>query len=441
MSALAEPQAAAVPSRAEVKDLLAKALSRATAEHVEAGLLATSEGSTRFSGNAITQNIAESDCRLWVKAAFGQRAGQADTNDLSDEGIARAVARAEAAAKASAPDLEYLPPVPPQAVVDAEEFDPATAGADPEARAAWIRAAIRAAGNDAPLSGSTATTTMARAVANSRGHFAFHRDTRARFTATAVAPDSTGWAEGQSWRMGDLDPAALARRASEKARLGAHPRTLEPGTYPVILEPAAAAEYLSFLLWSMDAKAAEEGRSCMSGKLGTTVANPTVTLTSDPARPGCQTAPFLADGLPIPRTPWIEKGVLKNLATSRFWAQKSGKAPTGDPANLLVDGGKTPLEEMIRSTERGILVTRFWYIRFVEPMTLLLTGMTRDGLFWIENGKVSHGLKNLRFNESPFRTLQHVEALGTPERCGEYHTSLVPPMKISRFTFSSGTTF
>ncbi len=441
MSATAQIASAALPSEAEARDLLGRALARGSAEHLEAGLEANCSGSTRFSGNAITQNISQSDCRIWVRAAFGQRVGQADTNDLSDEGIARAVVRAETAARASAPDLEYLPPLPPQAYPPGEDFDPATAQASPDVRASWIRDAVRDAGAETPLSGSTATAATAKAVANSRGLFAFHRDTHARFTATAVAPDSSGWAEGQSWRMKDLDPASLARRAAGKALAGARPRDLAPGTYPVILEPAAVAEYLTWMMWSMGAKAADEGRSCMSGKLGTSLGAPAVTLWSDPSHPACRTAPFLLDGMPIPTSRWVEHGTLKHLATSRFWAARTGKAPTGEASNLLVAGGTTPLEEMIRGTERGILVTRFWYIRFVNPMTLLLTGMTRDGLFWIENGRISHGLRNQRFNESPLRTLQHVEALGTPERCGEYHPTLAPAMKVSRFTFSSSTTF
>ncbi len=441
MSTPAPARSATLPSREEALALLRGALAKASAEHVEVGLRAGSHGATRFSGNAITQNISEEDMRLSVKAAFGQKAGQAETNDLSEEGIARAVARAEEIAKASAPDQEYLPPLPPQAYATSGRFDAALASADPELRAEWVVRAIRAAPKGLPLSGSTATMATVTAVANSRGLAAYHRATDARFTVTALTPDSSGWAEGQAHEASGLDPAALATHAVEKARRSASPKTLEPGVYPVILEPAAVAEYLSFLVWSMGAKPADEGRSCMTGKLGTALLSPTITLASDPARPGCETVPFQDDGLPAPRVRWIDGGICKQLVTSRFWGQKTGKPVTGSPANLILEGGKASLDDMIRDTERGVLVTRFWYIRFVDPMSLLLTGMTRDGLFWIENGKIAHGLRNMRFNESPLRTFKHVEALGACALAGEYLPAFVPPVKVAQFTFSSGTTF
>jgi predicted Zn-dependent protease len=432
---------ATLPSREEALALLRSALAKASAEHVETSLHAVSHGATRFSGNAITQNISEEDMRLCVKAAFGQKTGQAETNDLSEEGIARAVARAEEIAKASAPDQEYLPPLPAQSYAASERFDPALAAADPGLRAEWVLQAVRAAPKGVSLSGSTATMGSVTAVANSRGLAAYHRDSNARFTVTALTPDSSGWAEGQAHETSGVDPAALAARAVEKARRSAAPKALEPGVYPVILEPAAVAEYLSFLIWSMGAKPADEGRSCMTGKLGAALASPSVTLASDPARAGCETVPFLEDGLPAPRTRWIDGGTCRQLVTSRFWGQKTGKPVTGAPSNLILEGGKTSLDDMIRDTERGVLVTRFWYIRFVDPMSLLLTGMTRDGLFWIEDGKIRHGLKNMRFNESPLRTFKHVEALGPCTLAGEYLPAFVPPVKVSQFTFSSGTTF
>ena len=430
-----------LPSRQEAQDLLKCALAKATAEHVEIALSAERKGSTRFSANTITQNIADDDARLRVRAAWGQKVGQAETNDLSDEGIARAVARAEAIAKASAPDLEYLPPLGPQRYAESAAYDAAAGEASPDLRAEWVVAAVKSAPKGVTLSGSTATSGQVTALANSKGLLAYHRASDARFTATAIAPDSSGWAEGLGHRAADMDPAALAREAGEKALRSAAPRDLVPGAYPVILEPAAAAEYLTFLLWSYNAKPADEGRSCMTGKAGTAIAASNVTLSSDPARPGCDTVPFCGDGLPAPKATWIDKGVASRLVTSRFWGQKTGKPVTGQPTNLILEGGTTPLESMIRNTERGVLVTRFWYIRFVDPMTLLLTGMTRDGLFWIENGKIAHGLRNMRFNDSPLRTLKHVEALGAGRLVGEYVPAFMPPVKLGQFTFSSATTF
>jgi predicted Zn-dependent protease len=193
------------------------------------------------------------------------------------------------------------------------------------------------------------------------------------------------------------------------------------------------------MAWSMDAKAADEGRSAFSGKEGNAVGNALITLQSLPTHPECPAEPFFEDGMPTPDVTWIENGVLKTLIYSRYWAQKQGKPFTGYPSNLILRGGSHTLQDLIAQVDDGLLITRFWYIRYVDPMQLLLTGMTRDGVYRIQGGKVTHAVKNLRFNESPLVVMQNVRLLGTPQRVEG--SMLAPPMVVENFTFSSTTTF
>ncbi|MGC8669026.1 MAG: metallopeptidase TldD-related protein, partial [Chthonomonadales bacterium] len=198
---------------------------------------------------------------------------------------------------------------------------------------------------------------------------------------------------------------------------------------------------LAYLMWSLDAKAADEGRSAFSGRLGQKVAADTITLMSDPAHPDCPAAPFFDDGSPVPATQWIRDGILRRLATSRFWAAKTGQPFTGRPVNLIFAGTELPLEKMIASTEKGLLVTRFWYIRSVDPMRLLLTGMTRDGLFRIERGEIAGGARNLRFNESPLAMLARTVQIGKSVLQADMGMAFVPPIKVEEFHFTSATEF
>jgi predicted Zn-dependent protease len=426
----------------EARALLERALKFAQAEYTELVLSGGSEASTRFANNAITQNIARTDARLMVKAAFGNRVGQVRTNKFDDDSLRNAVRRAEEIARLSEPDTEYMPPIAPREYVTVEEWDEATAAATPEERAAVIRAGIEkveAAGLNS--AGSYATDGGFTAVTNSRGLFACHRATSARYLCTAMTPDSSGWAESSHWAAGKVDGPAAAERAMGKAQAARAPQAVEPKDYTVIMEPAAVAEMLGFLAWTMDAKAADEGRSAFTGRLGERIAGDNITLSSRPDHPGCPGAPFFEDGMPVPAVHWIEKGVVKNLCYSRFWAEKTGREFTGRPTNLLMQGGDSSLEEMIAATGEGILITRFWYIRFVDPMKLLLTGMTRDGLFLVRDGRIVSGIKNMRFNESPLVMLANTVALGKPVYLGGYFNALIPPIKVENFTFSSGTQF
>jgi predicted Zn-dependent protease len=436
----------------DAQAIIAKALALAKAEHCEVTLTGANNASTRFSNNAITQNIAKTDATLTVLSAYGQTKGKAATNDFSDAGIASCVQRAEEIAKHSAPDTEYLPPVPQPAYQDVKAHYPATGAFTPDDRAKAIRESCGLCEKAGlALAGSYANDTGFVAVGNSKGLFAYWPFSDARFISTVLTGDSSGWAESVSNDVAQVNPLTATGIAKQKAEAARNPVAVEPRKYTVILEPAAAAEMILFMLFSMDAKAAHEGRNGFAGKENTPIASPLITLRNRPDHPGCPGSPFLSgdwewvlpvtSGMQVPETTWIEKGVLRSLMYSRFWAGKTGHAYTGMPSNLILEGSDASLEEMIAAVDDGLLVTRFWYIRYVDPMTMLFTGMTRDGLFRIEKGKVTRGVKNMRFNESPLAMLKNTVKVGKAVRTGIGLPNLTPPLLVKDFTFTSGTSF
>ncbi len=429
-------------TREEAKQILDRALSFVSADEATALLSESSEAATRFANSEITQNVARSDMKCEIRVAFGNRVGSASINSFDDESLQSAVQRAEAMAKVAAPDTEFVPCPGPADAPEVRAFDPSVASVDPMQRADAVKTAV-AEGDRAgvKLAGSFTARTTTEALANTKGAFFFHPETFARFVCTAMTDSSSGWAEGVSHRLGDIDPAALAARAANKANAGRDPVEVEPGDWTVVLEPPAVADMLVFIAYSMDAKAAIEGRSVFAGKEGTDVAGPHALLCSDPAHPTCPATPFHTDGMPAHRVEWVQQGRLNTLSYDRYWAEKQGKPYTGAPSNFVMAGGQATEEEMISRVKRGLLVTRFWYIRHVDPMQLILTGMTRDGLFLIENGEVTRGVKNLRFNESPLIMLKNVEALGKPKRCGSWAPIEAPGILAHAYTFTSGTSF
>ncbi len=421
-----------------------RALSFATADCTEVHVASGHFGSTRFSSNVITQNLVETDQSVVISSAFDNKVGTAQANDLSEDTLRELVARAEAIAKASEPDTEYVPPVGPQHYEEIPAFSEATSAFSPDDRARAVQAATSQAvrrNGGMRMAGSCASGSSVSAMANSNGAFAYHQSSNYAFTVTAIGEDSSGWAEQSGTDVAELDADAVAARAYEKARLAAAPQEIEAKPYTTILEPAAACEFLQFMMWNMDAKEADEGRSAFAGKEGTSIGVPAIRISTDPTNRDCPGRPWTSGGEPAPKVTWIENGTLGTLAYSRFWAKKKGRPFTGRSTNFVLDGQGHSLDDMIASVDEGLLVTRFWYIRSVDPMTLLHTGMTRDGLFLIENGKVKCGVKHMRFNESPLRMLSQVEMLGRPTPVSMHGRAIVPPIKVAQFQFTSGTTF
>ena len=427
-------------------EILDKVLEIADAEAVEARLTSGPQSATRFADNLITQNIHYTNTMLTVECAYGQSHGAATTNDLSDSSLKNLVGRAQAAAKVSPPDPEYMPPVEPSETgryTKPQGYFEQTELLSPLAKAEAIsRASSTVSAKGLRLSGAYTTGADFTAVANSAGLRAYYRETTAEIHTTVLGDTGSGWAEKIASSVGDIDIDGVVSRALGIAQRAQNPADVKPGKYTVIMSPAALGELLVFLFWDgFDAKAADEGRTFMRGRLGTKVCGEQITIRSDPADERCPSIPFLDDGFPAPQLPWIENGIAANLVYSRYWAKKQGKEPTGHPTNIIMDGKNSTIEEMITSTKKGLLVTRFWYIRTVDPMVPLVTGMTRDGLFMIENGKIGGPVKNLRFNDNPLDVLNRVEAIGRPCRTGEYIDMLVPPVKVRDFNFTSTTEF
>lgn len=425
--------------------VLEQVLKMAAAENVTASLSGSDAASTRLADNAITQNIRCARTGLQVECAYGKSHGAAATDDLSLSALRAAVERAQAIARAAPPDPEYMPPVEAAA---ARQYAPvrayfdATAGLSPLAKAQQLAAAaqnVQAAG--LRLAGAYANGASFQALANSAGLRAYHTSTDASLHATVLGPAGSGWAERLSNNAADIRVAEAVDEARDIAQRAQNPQPLAAGKYDVVLSPAAVGELLLFTFWcGFDAKAADEGRTFLRGQLGHQVFGDAITLRSAPADARCPGTPFQEDGLASCALPWVERGVVTNLCYSRYWAAQQRKTPTGWPANLLMDGGSAAVEQMIGSIARGLLVTRFWYIRHVDPMIPLLTGMTRDGLFLIEQGRVSRPVRNMRFNENMVDALNRVELLGPVARTGDM-PMLTPALKIRGFNFTSTTEF
>jgi len=414
-------------------------------------------GNTRFAGGEITTSGEANDATVTVVSTIGKRRASASTNVLEDASLRRTVDLAERLAKLSPEDPEIMPDLTSQTYSPVRGFIDATANLGGEARAAAAKRVIERAADTGKAAGEVfvagylEANANARAIVNSSGLFAYHRSTDANLSTTVRTPDGTGsgWASAGARNWSAIDPAALGVRAAQKAVASRNPTAIEPGMYTVVLEPQAVADLVPQLGGAFNARAADEGRSPFSKKgggtrLGEKIADERVTIYSDPTDADLLAAPFDGEGLPIQRRVWIEKGVLKNLTYSRFWAQKQGVQPTGGgggfggggfPGGLKMNGGTKSLDELIAGTQRGILVTHFFYIRSLDQRTVMLTGLTRDGTFLIENGKVTKSLKNFRWNESPLFMLNKIEEVGRaePTAAGQ----VMPSLRVKDFNFTS----
>lgn len=436
----------------EAKKTIERILSLAGPGEWEVELSARTSSHTRFARNEIGTSGFVEDVDLGVTARQDGRSGTVGTNDLSTAGLKAALARAAEMRDFMPVDPETVEMLPVQKYPTLEKYDDATALARAADRAHGVKATLGLAQRRSLTSaGFFENGVSHRAIGNSRGNFGYHLSTDAEFSVTMRTADGTGsgWAAGSSPRLRDLDAKSLARSAADKGVASAAPRDVPPGDYTVILEPAAVAALLQTLqLGALQARAADEGRSVFSkqgggSRVGEKVAHESVTLRTDPFDARLPGAPWsvrggfgegATDGLPNRRIAWIEKGVLKTLYADRYWAGKTGVEATPFPGSLVLDGGKESLAALIAGTERGLLVTRFWYIRTVNPQTWQLTGLTRDGLFLIEKGKITHPATNLRFNESPLVMLANVEGMTAAVPAGRM---VVPAIRSREFTFTS----
>ena len=438
-------------SRADAEAIAEKVLSFSTADEARVNIFGGSVGNTRFARNQVSTSGDTYDVNVFVTSAFGKRTASATTNSLDDEALRTVVQTSERLARLVPEDPEYMGELAPQQYLPVEPYFDATADLTPVDRARAIMEVARPARTQGlNATGYLTNSTQSQAVANKKGLFAYARATSASFTTTVRTPDGTGsgWASAGDNDWTRVNVADAGERAIRKAEASRNPRAVEPGEWTVILEPTAVANLVGLMAFAMNARQADEGRSFFSkpgggNKIGEKFVDERITITSDPADPRAPFAPFDFEGLPAGRATWVENGVLRDLFYDRFWASKSNRQPNSFPGSWAMTGGNATMDEMIRSTDRGLLVTRMWYIRSLDPRTVLFTGLTRDGTFLIENGRVTSAVKNLRWNESPIFLLNNIEMMSAPVRVnaddgGEDGGSvLVPAIKARDFTFSS----
>ncbi|GAA0638593.1 TldD/PmbA family protein [Brevundimonas lenta] len=433
---------------AQAKAILTKVVGLSTADECVAQLNGGTRGNIRFALNNVSTSGIVDDIELAVQVAFGKRVGIATINQFDDASLERVVRRAEELARLAPENPEFMPAIEAQTFTPTATFSPATAAITPADRARAATASIapcKASGLTA--AGYLEDVTGFVCFLNSKGNYGYQTSTSVDYTCTVRTEDGrgSGWVGHNVQDMAAFDADADVRIAMRKASASADAMALEPGKYTVILEPAAAAGLIGFMMNFFDARSADEGRSFLSkpgggNKIGEQVFGPEVSFHTDPAYPDAAVYPWDNEGMPRAPMPIVENGRIVNLEYSRYWAQKQGKTALAGTGNLIMAGGDKSTADLIRSTDRGILVTRTWYIRMVDPQTVLLTGLTRDGTFYIENGQIKHPIKNFRFNESPVIMLNNVEELGRPVRVqsdeGGY-VMVLPAMKLRDFTFTS----
>ncbi len=443
-------------TREQVKAITDKVLNMAKADGVEVAFAGGERSATRYANSTITANLVEHDQQVTITVYYGQKAASTSTHQFDDASLKSAIEQAQELAKRRPDNPELMPLVkPPQEYMPVDAALQQAVDFGPAERARLVKQSVDVCEKKGVLgSGYIPKLHWTDALANSEGLFAYNRYAEASFILTCRTPDGTGsgWAGTTGLKdVSKIDAAALTETASDKALKSRKPKALEPGNYTVILEPRPAARFLSLALFAFNARPAEEGRSFMSGKergatkLGQKVFGDNITIRSEIGNQVLRQTPIGPEGLGAQPVTWVEKGVVKNLYYDRYWAKKQGKpfTPTSPQQSLVMEGGDATVEEMVKSTKRGLLVTFFWYIRPVDQMTLLNTGMTRDGLFLIENGEIVGPVQNFRWNDGPARGFNNVTMLGRPipMHIGEAYdnpgTALVPAMKIEDFRMTS----
>ena len=388
--------------------------------HVLVSLWSGRSANTRFARSEVTSCGDAQEDRLSVTLGLGKRHASAAFNQIDAASVRETVERAYRMAKVAPEDPEWLPALGPQnylAIPSSHDGEVARLMASD--RASAVKRALDAAADRLDVAGYVEHAAGTTLIATSRGARGSHRATSLKMSTTARTREGrgSGWAGAASRRAAEVVPAAIVDRAVDKAVRAKSPRPLEPGRYTVVLEPAAVAELLSFFDSALGAREADEGRSFFGAaggnKVGQKLFSEHVTLKSDPADPKFPGAPFDPEGVSLKSTTWVDRGKLSALRYTRYWAQKNGKEPTGAHGGLTLAPGRHSAAELIAGVKKGLLVTRFWYSRWLDPQSLLVTGLTRDGLFLIENGEVTAPVNNFRYNESVAHFLQNVDAVGS----------------------------
>ena len=454
----------------KAEQIFDRAKKYSSSDELEIIFNSTNHALTRFANNTIHQNVAELTEAASIRVAFDGKTARASTNRFDDESLKRAVQSAESIAKVQEPDPELLP------MADAAEGKGASAPSRWFEQTAAITPAERAEGvgkivgvakkNKLVTAGIYSSSQMAEGVVNSKGLSVFHRQTSAEVSVTMLADTSSGWQKANSPDVKNINPVQLGEIAAQKARDSQNPKELPPGKYTVILEPAAVLDLVGFMFFDFGGLAILDQRSFLNNRIGTKLFGENITITDDVGHPLQSNSPFDSEGVARRRVNLVENGVIRNLVYARGTAEKMRRSEYKDkvgeiqttghgfplpnemgeaPMNVVfvTPGSDQTVEQMIAGTEQGILITRLWYIREVDAYEKILTGMTRDGTFLVEGGKVRHGLLNFRFNQSLIEMLNNVEAMGKPVRSSgeESFDMVVPAMKIRGFNFTEVTKF
>ncbi len=447
-------------TREQAQKLTEKALSFSTFPECDISVNSSEQAFIRFALNDVTTSGFAVEQSMSISSVRDGKSGSTRVDEFDDDSLREAVQRTERLALIAPPNPERVPPLEKQKYPELENYAASTASARNQAMIPHIRAIIDGAkANNLVVAGFFERSAETAAIANKQGNFGYGRVTDANLSATVrnAAGSSSGWASQPAVLIESIDGAAVAKTAIDKCLRWKEPKRLDPGKYTVVLEPTATGDLVQLMGFSMQARAAEEGRSFLSKKGGGTMAGEKlfpdfITLRSDPFNKLYSVLPWgggggfgfgggggAGGGLPAERMSWIENGVVKNLFYDRYYAAKAGKQPTPFPNRLVLEGSDKSLADLIASVDRGLLVTRFWYIRVVNQQTAQLTGLTRDGVFLIEQGKVTSPVMNFRFNQSPVEMLKNTVAMGKPVRVrgGEGGGMIAPPIVVKDFSFTS----
>ena len=434
-------------TREEAKKITDRVLSMTAFPECSVSLENAETASIRYALNGVTTSGFQVEQQLAISVTKDNKTGSTSLSEFDDKSLRDAMKRAEQLSDVAPPNAESMPGLGAQQYANFDNFIDGTASARSKEMIPAVRTVIEAAkAKNLVAAGFFERDATVSVLANKHGLFAYERSTDARLSSTVRTPEgsSSGWASSQSPDFSKVDGAAVAEAASGKCDRWRNPKRLDAGKYTVVLEPTAVSDLLQLIGPNFNARGAEEGRSFLSKKGGGTLLGEKmfpefVTLRTDPFDKRNRALLWDGSGLPAAPMTWIEKGVVKNLSYDRYWAKQAGKQPTPSARRLVLDGGTDSLASLIGSVERGLLVTRLFYLRVVNPQTVQYTGLTRDGLFLIENGKVTSPVGNFRFNESPVRLLQNIVRMGVPERAQgmEGEGMITPPLVVKDFPFTS----
>ncbi len=432
----------------EALETIESVISSAQADAVFVSLNASESALSRFSENQMSQNLSKNRFSLSITSYFDNKSATASNTEIDPEAVQDTLRRSETLARLAPSDPEWVPLLQPQNYDRRlAAFFADTANISPLERGQKVQQVCSQCQKaNVQGSGTFSSSSTLQALGSSTGLRAYQEGTEANFSVTARYKSGSSWSSRSAFSIADLPIDALTEQVIERCLASDQPREIQPGLYPVVFEAAAFADLLPWVIGNLDARSADEGRSFMSlldkqGKpignyVGEPLFSPLVQVKRDPAHPLLQMGTFFDDGLPNQPLEVIEDGIPQTLSYSRYWAMKQGKEPTGALFPIVMQGSEQSIQDLIAQTERGIFVSRAWYVRYVNPRTLEVTGMTRDGTFWIENGQLAYPIKNLRFNQELPLMLRDVEAVSTVQRFG---STVVPGVKVKAFRFSSVT--